>query len=78
MLPGVTGAEFYEHVDLIAPTPTRNRVVFITGGAYTDASRNFLEQTGVPCIDKPFSSVAALRAVVRERIEAINAKGSAT
>jgi CheY-like chemotaxis protein len=76
MLPGVTGAEFYEHVDLIAPTPTRSRIVFITGGAYTDASRTFLAQTGAPCIDKPFSSVAALRAAVRDRLEAMSAQGA--
>jgi CheY-like chemotaxis protein len=76
MLPGVTGADFYEHVDMIAQTPTRSRIVFITGGAYTDGSRVFLEQIGAPCIDKPFSSVAALRAAVRERLRVLNAQES--
>jgi CheY-like chemotaxis protein len=75
MLPDVTGADFYEHVDLIAPTPTRARIVFITGGAYSDASRAFLDRSGAPCIDKPFSSVAALRAAVREQLEAMGAGG---
>ncbi len=77
MLPAVTGADFYEHVDTIAPAPMRNRIAFMTGGAYTDASKTFLERTGAPCIDKPFSSVEALRAAVRQRLEVINAKGSA-
>jgi CheY-like chemotaxis protein len=77
MLPEVTGADFYERVDLIASTPTRGRIAFMTGGAYTDASKTFLERTRVPCVDKPFSSLEALRAVVRERLEVIHAKGAA-
>ena len=44
------------------------RIVFMTGGVFTDGARDFL--AGVPnvCIEKPFD-LAALRAMVAARSE---------
>jgi hypothetical protein len=42
-------------------------VVFITGGAFTDAAREFVERLPQPLLEKPFD-VAALRALVNERL----------
>jgi CheY-like chemotaxis protein len=49
MMPGMTGIEFYEQLDLAE----RRRVVFITGGVLTEPARRFLEEHRVPCLEKP-------------------------
>ncbi|MCY1074065.1 hypothetical protein [Archangium lansingense] len=32
------------------------RVIFMTGGAFTEQSRAFLAGTGLPCLDKPIDA----------------------
>jgi PAS domain S-box-containing protein len=51
MMPEMTGMEVYEH---LAPKD-RERLVFLTGGAFTPQARAFLEATGRTRLDKPFS-----------------------
>ena len=53
MMPEGTGIEVYEHVRRkhrsLAP-----KIVFITGGAFTERTRSFLEAIDNPRLDKPF------------------------
>jgi CheY-like chemotaxis protein len=67
MMPGVTGMDFFRELSAIAPQMAE-RVVFITGGAYTKGARAFLEQVSNRCLYKPFSA-GDLRAVVNELID---------
>src|SRR5690606_37964260 len=67
MMPEVTGMEFHER--LMAKDPElAERVVFVTGGATTPRSREFLEKVRNGRLAKPFSA-AALRAVVHAQLE---------
>jgi CheY-like chemotaxis protein len=65
MLPGVSGVDFHELVGSLAPELVEH-IIFITGGAYTPRAEAFLKRADIRYIEKPFSSVAALRAVVQE------------
>jgi DNA-binding NtrC family response regulator len=65
MLPGVSGVDFYERLAGIAPELV-DRVVFVTGGAYSQRAVEFLERAHIPRIEKPFPSLTAFRAMVRE------------
>jgi PAS domain S-box-containing protein len=53
MMPQMSGMEFYrvlqEQFPAVAP-----RVVFMTGGTFTDAARDFIAQVPNPTVDKPF------------------------
>jgi PAS domain S-box-containing protein len=50
MMPEVTGMDVYEQL----PPEARARVVFLTGGAFTDRARNFLERVPNRRLHKPF------------------------
>ncbi|HLM42544.1 MAG TPA: response regulator, partial [Myxococcaceae bacterium] len=52
MMPEMSGPRFYEELSRMAPEQAQ-RVIFMTGGAFTEQSRAFLANTGMPCIDKP-------------------------
>jgi CheY-like chemotaxis protein len=62
MMPEMSGIELYEELRRRRPE-LAERVIFITGGAFTDAARDFLERVPNARLDKPFD-VAALRAMV--------------
>jgi two-component system cell cycle sensor histidine kinase/response regulator CckA len=64
MMPEMSGIEFHDHLARSAPEYVA-RVVFMTGGAFTDEARQFLESVGRPHIEKPFTE-AALRLVIRD------------
>ncbi len=64
MMPEMTGMELYGTLAHELPAQAA-RMVFITGGAFTEAARRFLEATPRPCLDKPFEP-EALRLRVRE------------
>jgi PAS domain S-box-containing protein len=64
MMPEMSGMEFYAELSRRHPGTTR-RVVFVTGGAFTPAAREFLDQVPNPRLDKPFNA-AQLRALVQE------------
>jgi DNA-binding response OmpR family regulator len=66
MMPELTGVDFYERLGPIAPELV-DRVVFVTGGAYTPRTKAFLEQDAIAWLEKPFS-LAGLRAAVREHL----------
>jgi PAS domain S-box-containing protein len=53
MMPHMSGMEFYRVLQEQFPAIAR-RVVFMTGGIFTDAARAFIAQAPNPTIDKPF------------------------
>jgi CheY-like chemotaxis protein len=62
MMPEMTGIEFHDRVAAHHPRMLE-RIVFITGGAFTASARAFLDRVPNECVDKPFD-VGALRATV--------------
>ena len=62
MMPVATGVEFHERLRELA-IDQAERTIFITGGAFTDASRKFLETTENDRLEKPFDQ-HKLRAIV--------------
>ncbi len=65
MMPDMSGMEFYESVSKQSSTAA-NKIVFMTGGAFTEAARDFLRTVGRPCLVKPFD-LAALHSVIVEQ-----------
>jgi CheY-like chemotaxis protein/two-component sensor histidine kinase len=63
MMPQMTGMELHAELEVIAPEQAR-RMVVMTGGAFTDRAREFLDRVALPRFEKPFDS-ASLRATVR-------------
>jgi PAS domain S-box-containing protein len=63
MMPDMTGMDFHRELSLIAPEQAE-RMIFITGGAFTEKARAFLSETPKEHIEKPFYS-ANLRAIVQ-------------
>jgi len=63
MMPDISGIELY---DQIAPAD-RERVVFMTGGAFTQQARDFLARCDRPYLDKPFSEHELRDAIARVR-----------
>ncbi len=55
MMPQMTGMELHEHLTATAPAIAA-RMVFLTGGAFTPAARNFLDRITNPCFEKPFEA----------------------
>ena len=65
----MTGMELHETLHHEVPE-LAERMVFLTGGAFTEAARRFLESTHLPCLEKPFESErlrARLRTLLTER-----------
>ncbi|MFL5356071.1 response regulator [Archangium sp.] len=55
MMPEMSGMELHQELSRHAPA-LAERMVFLTGGAFTPNARAFLEQAGIRRVDKPFSS----------------------
>jgi signal transduction histidine kinase/ligand-binding sensor domain-containing protein len=64
MMPVLTGLELRQQVLAIDPAQGR-RIVFLTGGAFTKATAELLEQLDVPCMTKPVDG-PALRQMVSQ------------
>ena len=62
MMPEMSGIEFHGQLSRNAPEYLA-RVIFMTGGAFTDQARQFLESVGRPHIEKPFSEAVLRRAI---------------
>ncbi len=52
VMPEMTGPQFYKALSQMAPEQAR-RVTFMTGGAFTADSQEFLAATRHICVDKP-------------------------
>jgi PAS domain S-box-containing protein len=63
MMPDMTGMDFHRELSLVAPEQA-DRMIFITGGAFTEKARAFLSETPKEHLEKPFYS-ANLRAIVQ-------------
>jgi CheY-like chemotaxis protein len=66
MMPDVTGMAL--HTDLLQiDRDQADRMIFMTGGAFTPAARTFLSQVPNPRLEKPFE-VTELQALVNDRV----------
>ncbi len=62
MMPGATGVDFHERLAPLAPEQLAG-VVYMTGGAFSTRSKEFLAQASIRWIEKPFG-VEELRRLV--------------
>lgn len=67
MMPQLTGMDFYQAL-LRIDTEQARRVVFLTGGAFTPAAREFLTSVANPSLEKPVDP-HRLRAFVNTLLE---------
>ena len=65
MMPDVSGMDVYERVAERSPRLAA-RFVFVTGGAFTERARAFVEHVGAPVLEKPFD-LATLSPILRKR-----------
>src|SRR5713226_1533023 len=63
MMPEMTGMDLHRELSRVAPEQA-NRMIFLTGGAFTDKARQFLSETVKEYLEKPFDPVN-LRAIVQ-------------
>jgi CheY-like chemotaxis protein len=66
MMPDVNGMEVYHTLARDKPA-LAERVVFLTGGAYTDRMREFMAPSRIQRLDKPFG-LTKLRHLVEKRL----------
>jgi CheY-like chemotaxis protein len=66
MMPSMTGIEFYDRLSRELPDQAE-RIVFLTGGAFTSTARTFLDEVPNMRMEKPFE-VQALRALINDRV----------
>jgi PAS domain S-box-containing protein len=66
MMPGMTGMEFYAAIAEKQPTQTQ-RIVFVTGGAFTPTAREFIASVPNTVLEKPFDR-KALNAVLASHL----------
>jgi signal transduction histidine kinase len=55
MMPEMTGVELYAALTDLAPAQAKV-MVFLTGGAFTEGSRGFIESVANPVLEKPFDA----------------------
>lgn len=67
MMPDMTGMDVHERLSTLAPDLAQ-RMIFLTGGAFTDKARKFLDEAPVDHIEKPFDT-ATLRTVVQRHLK---------
>jgi PAS domain S-box-containing protein len=65
-MPDMTGIELRDGLEALAPE-LAGRMIFVTGGAFTQSSREFVEANHAICLEKPFE-LAALRDLVQRRM----------
>jgi two-component system, cell cycle sensor histidine kinase and response regulator CckA len=62
MMPEVTGMDVYESLRMTAPS-LLERLVLMTGGAFTPQARRFVAEVNAPLIEKPFETGQLLAVV---------------
>lgn len=65
MMPTISGMDVYDAIE-VRSSELASRFVFITGGAFTERARKFVELASNPCIEKPFDS-AVLKRLISNR-----------
>ena len=63
MMPEMSGVDLHAEVTQFAPAQAA-KMIFMTGGAFTDATRAFLDRVPNPRIEKPFD-VGQVREAIR-------------
>jgi CheY-like chemotaxis protein len=66
MMPEMSGMDLYAELRR-AGDGVEERMVFMTGGAFTESARGFLEATSNPCVEKPFRMEALRQVLGRQR-----------
>lgn len=66
LMPGMSGMDLYRELDARHPEMAR-RTVFLTGGAFTPAAREFIAREPVEWLEKPFE-LAHIRALVARKL----------
>jgi len=64
MMPQTSGIDVYEELVRTVPDQAA-RMIFVTGGAFTDRARRFLGDLNNPTLDKPFDSAHLFEAMTR-------------
>jgi CheY-like chemotaxis protein len=64
LMPEVTGMEIYDRLAVDTPNEAK-KMVFLTGGAFTDRAREFLERVRNPRLEKPFEVSNILAIIAR-------------
>jgi CheY-like chemotaxis protein len=67
-MPELDGPGLYWEIERCYPN-LLSRIVFLTGDTLSPGTREFLEQTGVPCLSKPFS-LMEVRQIVQRVLQA--------
>ncbi len=67
LMPEMTGMELHAELSRTRPETAR-RMIFLTGGAFTDAAREFIARVPNPQIEKPFDS-QRLRDLIRALLD---------
>jgi two-component system cell cycle sensor histidine kinase/response regulator CckA len=73
MMPDISGMDVYERVVELRPELAL-RFVFVTGGAFTERARAFVERVSLPVVEKPFV-LTDLSRLLRERADAVSRTG---
>jgi PAS domain S-box-containing protein len=66
MMAEMNGVEFFHELQRVAPSQAE-RIIFMTGGAFTPQTRNFLYEINRPHLEKPFDS-RTLRALLSKTL----------
>lgn len=74
MMPEMSGAQFHQALERLAPEQAQ-RVIFMTGGAFTEETRTFLNTARNPCMDKPID-IPRLLSMLEALSAATPAQGS--
>jgi PAS domain S-box-containing protein len=69
MMPNMSGMDFFDQLAARSPA-IAGRIVFLTGGAFSPRSEDFLRQSTNVCLSKPFSR-EAVSSAVRQMMSAI-------
>ena len=67
MMPEMTGMDLYAELKHVAPDQSE-KMIFLTGGAFTSRARTFLDEVPNLRLEKPFDA-RMLRALVNERVK---------
>ncbi|MFV8754080.1 response regulator [Nannocystaceae bacterium ST9] len=74
MMPELTGRDVFEHIERNHPAYLK-KIVFMTGGAFTERAAEFVEQVKARKIDKPFD-IGLIRAILREFLDPAHRLGA--
>jgi two-component system, cell cycle sensor histidine kinase and response regulator CckA len=64
MMPDVSGIDLHDHLMRSAPDQAK-RMIFMTGGAFVDRAKEFLERIPNPRLEKPFDITEARAAIAQ-------------